>query len=122
MPEGCFFAAFGLAEFFINRSFLIIAFYCVASLVTFFVYTVDKHAARKGLWRIPEPHLHLLVLIGGWPGAILAQQKLRHKSKKQSFRFVFWITVMLNCAASVWLLTPRDIGMLEDLTRDLFSR
>lgn len=94
----------------------------IASLLTFMVYAIDKRAAQKGRWRIPEAHLHLLALIGGWPGAILAQQKLRHKSRKQSFRFVFWITVMLNCAASVWLLTPRGLGMLEDLTRALFSR
>jgi uncharacterized membrane protein YsdA (DUF1294 family) len=83
----------------------------------------DRQACRKkGRWRIPEAPLHLLALIGGWPGVILAQQQLRHKSRKQSFRFVFWITVMLNCAASVWLPTPRGLGMLEDLIRALFSR
>jgi heme/copper-type cytochrome/quinol oxidase subunit 3 len=46
-----------------------------------------------------------LSLVGGWPGALVAQQKLRHKSQKQSFRIVFWITVLLNCAAFSWLFT-----------------
>jgi len=49
----------------------------------------SKSAARKGAWRTQESTLHLLSLVGGWPGALVAQQKLRHKSKKQSFRFVF---------------------------------
>ncbi|MEJ1377111.1 MAG: DUF1294 domain-containing protein, partial [Candidatus Sedimenticola sp. (ex Thyasira tokunagai)] len=43
---------------------------------------------------------------GGWPGALIAQQKLRHKSKKQPFRVVYWFTVAANCGALVWLLSP----------------
>jgi uncharacterized membrane protein YsdA (DUF1294 family) len=50
--------------------------------------------------------LHLIALAGGWPGALLAQKVLRHKSSKQSFQVVFWVTVLLNCAALSWLLTP----------------
>lgn len=96
-----------------HRSFLLIGFYFVASLVTFVFYALDKNAAGKGAWRIPEAHLHLLALIGGWPGALAAQRVLRHKTKKQKFRFVFWLTVAINCAASVWLLTPRGTVLLD---------
>ena len=78
-------------------------------------FTVDKRAARKDRWRVPEAHLHLLSLLGGWPGAILAQQKLRHKTVKRSFRFVFWITVILNVAGLVWLLSPQGSGITEAL-------
>jgi uncharacterized membrane protein YsdA (DUF1294 family)/cold shock CspA family protein len=85
---------------------LILALYLVASLLTFFVYEADKSAAQKRAWRTNESTLHLLSLAGGWPGALIAQQKLRHKSQKQSFRFVFWFTVLLNCSAFIWLLTP----------------
>ena len=85
---------------------LVLALYLAASLITFVVYAVDKSAARKGAWRTQESTLHLLSLAGGWPGALVAQQKLRHKSKKHSFRAVFWLTVLLNGGAFVWLLTP----------------
>ncbi len=85
---------------------LILALYLVASLLTFFVYAMDKSAAQKGAWRTNESILHLLSLTGGWPGALIAQQKLRHKSQKQSFRFVFWCTVLLNSSVFIWLLTP----------------
>jgi uncharacterized membrane protein YsdA (DUF1294 family)/cold shock CspA family protein len=85
---------------------LVLALYTVASLFTFIMYAVDKAAARQGARRTQESTLHLLSLAGGWPGALVAQQKLRHKSRKQSFRSVFWITVLLNCAVFCWLLTP----------------
>jgi uncharacterized membrane protein YsdA (DUF1294 family) len=92
---------------------LIFALYLVASLLTFLMYAVDKSAAQKGAWRTKESTLHLLSLVGGWPGALVAQEKLRHKSKKQSFRFVFWCTVLLNCSAFVWLLTLDGTAILQ---------
>ena len=72
---------------------IILVFYLALSLITFGAYALDKSAAQKGAWRTQESTLHLLSLAGGWPGALIAQQKLRHKSKKESFRFVFWVTV-----------------------------
>lgn len=94
---------------------LILALYSVASIFTFMVYALDKSAAKKGAWRTQEKTLHLLSLVGGWPGALVAQQKLRHKSKKQSFRIVFWITVLLNCAVFGWLFTPAGSDTLQSL-------
>jgi uncharacterized membrane protein YsdA (DUF1294 family) len=78
--------------------------YLVMSAVTFAVYAWDKSAARQQRWRTPEATLHLLALLGGWPGAIVAQRTLRHKTRKQPFRAIFWLTVVANCVATVWLL------------------
>lgn len=66
------------------------------SLATIVAYAIDKSAAQRGEWRTPEQSLHLLALFGGWPGALLAQRTLRHKSSKREFRSVFWATVWLN--------------------------
>ncbi|CAK8713647.1 DUF1294 domain-containing protein [Candidatus Electrothrix aarhusensis] len=93
--------------------FLLIGWYLVISLLTFLVYAKDKSAAKKGAWRTPESTLHLFSLFGGWPGALVAQQTLRHKSKKQPFRFVFWLTVLLNCAGLFWLFTPTGAAQLD---------
>ncbi|SFU51418.1 DUF1294 domain-containing protein [Pseudoduganella namucuonensis] len=79
------------------------AVYGLASLVCFIVYAIDKSAARAGRWRTPESTLLMLGLFCGWPGAILAQQWLRHKSSKTSFRLMFWATVAVNMAAFGWL-------------------
>lgn len=93
----------------------ILALYTAASLLTFIMYAIDKSAAQDGAWRTQESTLHLLSLVGGWPGALIAQQKLRHKTQKQSFRSVFWITVLLNCGAFVWLFTPSGAATLQSL-------
>lgn len=94
---------------------LVLAFYFVVSLLTFIMYSVDKSAAQNGDWRTPESTLHFLSLAGGWPGALIAQQKLRHKSKKQPFRAVFWVTVILNFAAFIWTLTPKGNVVLQSI-------
>ena len=80
--------------------------YAGTSLLTFIVYAVDKSAAKAGRWRTAESTLHLLALAGGWPGALLAQRWLRHKSAKRKFRVVFWATVLLNVAGLVLLGSP----------------
>lgn len=94
---------------------LLAAFYAIASLVTFIAYWGDKAAAARGGWRTAENTLHLLSLAGGWPGALLAQQYLRHKSAKASFRAVFWLTVVLNVAAFVFLASPAGRAYLPHL-------
>lgn len=73
--------------------------YLAASVIAFIAYAVDKSAAQNNQWRTQESTLHLLGLVGGWPGALLAQQTLRHKSKKKEFQTVFWATVFINCMA-----------------------
>jgi uncharacterized membrane protein YsdA (DUF1294 family) len=78
--------------------------YLAASLIAFAVYAWDKSAARNQQWRTPENTLHLLALLGGWPGALIAQQRLRHKTKKMSFLVMFWGTVVLNCGTLWWWL------------------
>jgi len=86
---------------------LVPAIYVVASLFAFAVYAWDKSAARNGEWRTQESTLHLLALVGGWPGALFAQKLLRHKSKKTSFQVMFWVTVLANCGALGWLMSPQ---------------
>lgn len=75
------------------------ALYGAASVVAFAAYGLDKSAARRGAPRISEQTLLLLGLVGGWPGALIAQQLFRHKTRKRSFRRAFWGTVVLNILA-----------------------
>jgi len=79
-------------------SILEIAFatYALASLACFGAYALDKSAARSRARRSPERTLLLLGLVGGWPGALLAQRILRHKTAKASFQVKFWLTVAAN--------------------------
>lgn len=83
----------------------VLTFYAAISILTFLVYYKDKTAARSGSWRTPENLLHLLSIIGGWPGAAIAQSLLRHKSKKMTFRLFYWLTAVINCTILALLLT-----------------
>jgi uncharacterized membrane protein YsdA (DUF1294 family)/cold shock CspA family protein len=89
--------------------------YLIASLVAFITYALDKSAARNDQWRTKESTLHLFALAGGWPGALAAQRLLRHKSSKQSFQFVFWVTVILNCCALAWFFSTAGAEALRSM-------
>ena len=85
--------------------------YWVLSLVLVIAYALDKSAARRNSQRLSENSLHLISMLGGWPGALIAQQLVRHKTQKQGFRTVFWITVLVNVALMIWLLTARSTAL-----------
>lgn len=85
---------------------VLLAIYVGVSAITFFNYAKDKSASQQGAWRTPESTLHLLSFAGGWPGALIAQHILRHKSAKSQFRIVFWGTVILNVIGFVILCSP----------------
>lgn len=86
--------------------FAVFWWYLGMSALTLGLYAIDKSAAKNNDDRIPENTLHLLSLLGGWPGALYGQQLLRHKSRKMPFRVVFWMTVVINMVALVLLLSP----------------
>jgi uncharacterized membrane protein YsdA (DUF1294 family) len=85
----------------------------IASVVAFVLYGLDKLAAKRGWQRVPEARLHLLEVLGGWPGALLAQQLFRHKSSKPAFQKTFWILVLLNCLVLAWLHSPDGRELAE---------
>ena len=80
--------------------------YLITSLLCFALYAFDKRRARSGGWRVPERSLLFWGFLGGWPGAIVAQQVLRHKTRKVSFARAFWATVVINVTLFVALSTP----------------
>ncbi|MFT4769740.1 MAG: uncharacterized membrane protein YsdA (DUF1294 family)/cold shock CspA family protein [Glaciecola sp.] len=92
---------------------VLLPYYAVVSIVTFLAYYIDKSAAKRGGWRTAEQNLHLLSLIGGWPGGWIARHWFRHKTRKQPFRIVFWVTVVGNVAGLLWLLTSQAASELR---------
>lgn len=93
----------------------LVLLYLGESTLTFILYAYDKSKAKRGAWRTPESTLHLFALAGGWPGAAIAQQALRHKSQKREFRFVFWLTVIANFCALVWLMSSNGEQVMDML-------
>ena len=93
--------------------------YLGASVLAFLAYAIDKSAAQNNRWRTKESTLHLFAIIGGWPGALLAQKTLRHKSKKKEFQTVFLATVLVNCFISGWFFTKSGANFLSSILGSL---
>ena len=108
------FAIFGVlyawATFRWGVHYYVLLGYLAISGWTYVMYMHDKTAAELGEWRVSEGGLHLLGLLGGWPGANLAQHFLRHKSKKTSFRVKHWVMVCLNLGVFAFMASN---GMLR---------
>lgn len=56
-----------------------------ANLLGFLSFGLDKLAAIRGDWRVPEARLLLLAALGGTPAIYLARWVFRHKTRKQPF-------------------------------------
>lgn len=100
--------------------------YAASSLIALAVYGVDKNAAQRGGWRVKESTLHFWGLAFGWPGAIVGQLLWRHKTQKNSFRGIFWLTVVLNLGLFVYLNSPEAPpelrAWLDSISLHLLSR
>ena len=76
--------------------------YGVMGVASFAMYGMDKKRAMNSKWRIPEYILRIFDLLGGWPGAIVAQQTLRHKNRKTGYQIIFWL--IISCHIAGWTL------------------
>ncbi|MBE4293219.1 DUF1294 domain-containing protein [Vibrio parahaemolyticus] len=108
------------AVFILGGEKLFIAAYILMSIVTYVMYAIDKNAAQNGKWRTPENTLHLLSLLGGWMGALCAQNQFRHKSKKQPFKSILWLTIFVNIGAFVWTFTPSGSVFVQNFISNWF--
>lgn len=75
--------------------------------VAFAAYGLDKRAATRGGWRIPELWLHGLALIGGVMGAWAGRLVFRHKTRKPVFLVVLVVASILWVAIAIWAVSGR---------------
>jgi uncharacterized membrane protein YsdA (DUF1294 family)/cold shock CspA family protein len=106
LPIVLFAALYIAVEIRWHPPYWILAVYLGTSLISVLIYSADKTAAVRGRWRVSESALLLLGLAGGWPGAIVAQRLLHHKTRKRSFQSVFAGTVVANVIVFVFLTSP----------------
>lgn len=83
-----------------NTALVIFSIYLFMSLVCFILFFIDKKRSETNGWRIREYYLHLVELLGGWPGALLGQKFIRHKTKKISYRIILWLIILVH--AAIW--------------------
>ena len=105
--------AIGVPSWTLNGAALLAAYVLAISAATYLVYAADKSAAERGRWRVSERTLHMWSLLGGWPGALLAQRALRHKTRKDEFLSRFRWTVAANCGCiglAIVVVAPSIVG------------
>lgn len=90
----------------INSYFFSLEIYAILSVILFAMYWIDKRAAINGDQRISEFSLHIVSLLGGWPGGLVAQNILRHKTIKISFQAVFTATILINILGYIVIISP----------------
>lgn len=105
----------GLVEFGLTGKLILVYVYLGLSLITLGLYGKDKYAAVKGTWRTPELWLHLFALLGGWPGALLGRTWFRHKTQKQPFTAIFWLTIVVNISVFIGALLPAGQRVVADI-------
>ena len=91
---------------------LLLLLISLMNALSYWLYAQDKEAAQLGHRRIPEQSLHLVAVLGGWPAAWLAQEKMRHKTQKQPFRKIYFCTIGLNILLILWFISPFNLFTL----------
>ncbi len=81
--------------------------YFLISAISYAIYAFDKSAEQRGSWRVPSLSLYLLALIGGWPGAILAQALLYYRYHDDQFKATLWLIALANFSLFCWTLTAQ---------------
>lgn len=94
---------------------IILLIYALLSVLTFTLYWQDKRAAINGNRRTPESTLQIFSLIGGWPGSLIAQRILHHKSSKKSFLLTYWLMVFLNISGLFMATSSKSTQFLQTL-------
>jgi uncharacterized membrane protein YsdA (DUF1294 family) len=106
LPIGLFVVLYIVVGLLWHPPYWVVFVYLGTSLLCILIYWADKSAAALGRWRVSESALLLLGLAGGWPGAIIAQRLLHHKTRKRSFQAAFAGSVVVNILAFVILTSP----------------
>ena len=87
--------------------------YWLLSLLTMILYGFDKAHAAMRKWRVPEIYFHLLELLGGWPGALIAQNDFRHKTRQSAYLWILRGIIAIHLMA--WFIyfywTAHQAGM-----------
>lgn len=65
---------------------VLIYYLAALNIITFFIYGIDKHKAKKNKWRISEAFLLALALLGGSVGAWLGMKVWHHKTMHKKFQ------------------------------------
>ena len=77
-------------------------FFCLANIVGFLVFMIDKRLAKRKCRRIPEYVLILIGLCGGAAGSYLSMRIFRHKTSKLLFSILMPVMMVIQIGFLIW--------------------
>lgn len=77
------------------------AYFIIVNIVGFIMSAVDKSAAKRHKWRVPEKNLFAVSLLGGAVGTLMSMLISRHKTKHK--RFMIGIPLIIFVQLSVYI-------------------
>ena len=83
---------------------LILLYLLIINAIGFVLMLVDKHKARKNLWRIPEATLMTAAALGGSIGCLLGMYTVRHKTRHLTFTLGIPLILAAQSALALYLL------------------
>ena len=86
---------------------VVIIVLAVMNILSFTLMAMDKSAARRGKWRVPERTLFLFTALFGGLGGVLGMHLLRHKTKHWYFRVFFPVLLVLQIVVLVLVFGVR---------------
>lgn len=83
---------------------LILLYLLIINAIGFVLMLVDKHKARKNLWRIPEATLMTAAALGGSVGCLIGMYTVRHKTRHLKFTLGIPLILAAQVALALFLL------------------
>ncbi|EEX33350.1 MULTISPECIES: DUF1294 domain-containing protein [Vibrio] len=114
-----FFTTLVASVFLLDYPPLSFVLYIALSTIAYMVYALDKHALHTGGWRVPSLTFHVLNIVGGWPGALLAQSVLHHKYNDIGYKSLFWLTLFANFGLFCWTLTKEGTVVMVEFLAEM---
>ncbi|MDO5017726.1 MAG: DUF1294 domain-containing protein [Lagierella massiliensis] len=74
---------------------IVIIYFILINIFSFFAYGLDKSFARKDKYRISESFLLSLSLVGGFIGSFFGMNYFHHKTKKVYFKIIITLSFLI---------------------------
>lgn len=82
----------------------ILIYWAAVSAGSVLVTALDKAAAKRRAWRVPERTLLILAALGGAPAMLLTMLLIRHKTRHLKFMIGLPLLILLQIAIVVLAL------------------
>ena len=94
----------GITDFIVEHMDILLTYLLFINLLAFAQFGVDKHRARRNMWRISETALLISALLGGSVGAILGMKAFRHKTLHRKFTIGLPLILTLHILLAAFVL------------------